>query len=117
MGKVRYPFNDAEALSIEDAGTSTLQIDGPAIASIDTPGQEITALSLLAGDTLMAGDEVVVDISQGATGRDVTFGSAGSTIVAPALTGVANDRDVITLVWTATEFIAKTAWLKIVDAA
>lgn len=36
---------------------------------------------------------------------------------APALTGVANDRDIIELVWNGTDWIAIGAWYKVVDAA
>jgi len=80
-------------------------------------GQAVTGLSLLADQGLMIGSRVTVRIEQGATGRNVTFGSAGSTIVAPVLTGVASDIDVIDLEWDGSAFKATTTWQKVVDAA
>lgn len=119
MSNVKFPFGDAKTVTITDAATSTITIeDAYTIVSAGTISQAITALSLTAGDDLNVGSRVTFDVLQGATGRNITFGSAGDTIVAPVLTGVANDRDTIDLVWNGSEFVANAAaWAKIVDAA
>lgn len=116
--KIRFPFGPADEQAIPDAATSLLTITNTFTILKRTGGlgQAVTGLSLLADQGLMKGSKVKVDIAQGATGRNVTFGSAGSTIVAPALTGAANDRDVIELTWTGSAFEADTVWQKIVDA-
>lgn len=119
MSNVKFPFGDAKAVTITDAATSTITIeDAYTYVTADTISQAITALSLTAGDDLNIGSRVTFDVQQGATGRNITFGSAGDTIVAPVLTGVANDRDTLDVVWNGTDFAASTAaWNKIVDAA
>lgn len=73
-----------------------------------------TTLNFVAGSLLENGAKVVLDVVQGATGRDVILGTG---VVGPTLTGVADDRDTIELVYNGTEFIAINAWVKIVDAA
>lgn len=119
MSNVKFPFGDAKQVTITDAATSTITIeDAFTIVSADTLSQAVTALSLTAGDGLNVGSIVRFDVLQGATGRNITFGSAGDTIVGAVLTGVANDRDTLDLVWNGTDFAASTAaWNKIVDAA
>ena len=118
MSNVKFPFGDAKQVTITDAATSTITIeDSLTLVSAGTISQAITALSLTAGADLNIGSLVMFDVQQGGTGRNITFGSAGDTIIGAVLTGVANDRDVIELVWNGTDFAAKTiAWAKIVDA-
>jgi hypothetical protein len=72
-----------------------------------------TIVNLIPASDLEPGTEVHIDVVQGGTGRNV---SLEDNIVAPDLTGVANDRDTITLKWNGTEFIGG-AWAKVVDAA
>lgn len=118
MSNISFPFGNAEEVVITDAATSTITIeDALTIVSAGPIGQAITALSLAVVDRLPIGSKVVIDIQQGATGRNVAFGSAGETIVAPDLTGVDLDRDIIELVWTGSDFVALGAWYKVVDAA
>ena len=74
-------------------------------------------MSLVAGIGLQVGAKVVFDLLQGATGRSVSFGSAGDTITSPDLTGVNLDRDVLELIWNGTDWVATNAWFKVVDAA
>jgi hypothetical protein len=116
---IQFPFGDCAQKSITDAATSTVTIDNTVtqLRKEGGFGQAVTGLSLLAAPGLRKGAQVNVRIEQGATGRNVTFGSAGSTIVAPALTGVANDIDVITLEWDGSAFKAVTTWQKVFDAA
>jgi hypothetical protein len=116
---VNYPIGDAEVIVLTDAATSTTNITNAKTiiqAAAGGLSQAVTGLSLTADASLMVGAEVVVDIAQDGTARDVSFGSAGDTITAPNLTAVINDRDVISLVWTGTEFAAASVWQKIVDA-
>lgn len=119
---IKFPFGEATVVELEDAATISVDIKNTKtiLKASSGFGQAVTGLNLVASKDLMDGSEVEVDIQQGATGRNVTFGSAGNAIVAPNLTGVASDRDVLTLRYdkSADKFIAKTAaWQKIVDAA
>lgn len=118
MSEIVFPFADAEVADLEDAGTMNIEIKNTLtiLKKSGGFGQAVTGLSLTANKDLRIGSRVKIDIAQGATGRNVAFGSAGSTIVAPALTGVANDRDTIELVWDGTAFVGG-AWAKVVDAA
>src|SRR5688500_370010 len=121
MDGIAYPFGKATVETLGDAATYNVAIADRLTRLKRTGGlgQAVSGLSLTASKDLPDGAEVIVDIAQGATGRNVTFGSAGTTIVAPVLTGVASDRDEITLVYdkAANTFTAKTVWQKIVDAA
>lgn len=116
---IQFPFGNCDQQSITDAATSTVTISNTYTQLRKTGGfaQAVTGLSLSATDGLRKGAQVVVRIEQGATGRNVTFGSAGDTVTAPVLTGVANDIDVITLEWDGSAFKAVTTWLKVHDAA
>jgi hypothetical protein len=120
MDGIAYPFGKATVETLGDAATYNVTIADRLTVLKRTGGlsQAVTGLSLTASKDLPDGAEVVVDIAQGATGRNVAFGSAGSTIVAPALVGDASDRDTITLRWdkAAKVFTAKTAWQKILAA-
>jgi hypothetical protein len=117
--EVLFPFGNCDQQTITDAATSTVTIHDNYTQLRKTGGfaQAVTGLSLQAHAELRKGAIVQVRIEQGATGRNVTFGSAGSTITAPALTGVANDIDVIELEWDGTAFKATGNWEKVVDAA
>jgi len=119
MSTIKYPFGAASVETLEDAATYNVDIANTLTVVKRTGGlaQAVTGLSLTASKDLLVGSKVKVDIAQGATGRNVTFGAAGSSIVAPVLTGVANDRDCITLTWDGVAFVADTAWQKVVDAA
>ena len=116
---VKFPFGPCDEQALTDAATMTLTINNTLtqVTREGGFGQAVSGLSLQAAQDLPAGAQVVVRIEQGATGRNVTFGSAGSTITAPVLTGVANDIDVITLEWTGSKFRATTTWQKVYDAA
>lgn len=115
---VKFPFGDADVQVPSFSATPNFEIKNTnTVIKIAAPSAAITALSLTASKDLMPGSKVKVDVTQNGTGRNVTFGSAGSGIVAPALTGVANDRDVIELTWDGSAFVANTVWQKIVDAA
>jgi len=116
--KIRYPFGPADVQALADAATMTQTITNTLTILKRTAGfgQAVTGLSLLAAPDLLIGSKVKVDILQGATGRDVTFGSAGSTIVGTVLTGNASDRDVITLTWDGLAFVADGIWEKILAA-
>lgn len=77
----------------------------------------VSGLNLTLDAGLEDGDELIVDVVQGRTGRDVTLGTG---FLGPVLTGVALDRDTLEFVFVKTEqlYVAKqAAWNKIVDAA
>jgi hypothetical protein len=117
---IRFPFGAAEEQSIQDAAVPTTLVISNTLTIVKKTGgftQAVTALSLLAAADLLIGSEVIIRIEQGATGRNVTFGAAGSPIVAPALVGVASDKDTISLIWDGTSFIARNVWQKILDFA
>jgi len=116
---IKYPFGPCDEQSLADAATMTQTINNTLtiISRAGGFGQAVTGLSLLAAQDLPAGAKVIVRIAQGATGRNVTFGAAGSTVTAPVLTGVANDVDTISLVYDGSAFLAETVWQKVVDAA
>lgn len=116
--KVLFPVGNCDQQSIADAATSTVTIHDTYTQLRKTGGfsAAVTGLSLQAHPELRKGAVVQIRIEQGATGRNVSFGSAGSTIVAPNLTGVANDIDVLTLEWDGSAFKATDNWEKVVDA-
>jgi hypothetical protein len=117
---INFPHGPADQQSIEDAAVPDTLTISNAYTILKKAGgfaQAVTALSLLAAPGLLIGSRVVIRIEQNATGRNVAFGAAGSTITAPNLTGVASDKDVIVLYWDGSAFIAETAWNKVHDAA
>lgn len=119
MDGVAYPFGKATVETLGDAATYNVSIVDrlTTLKRVGGLSQAVTGLSLTASKDLPDGAEVVIDIAQGATPRNITFGSAGTTIVAPALTASASDRDGITLRYdkAANAFTAKSAWFKILD--
>ena len=117
--KLVFPFADADVQTLGDTATMTQTITNTytILQRLTGFGQAVTGLSLQAAPDLKIGSRVKIDILQNATGRNVTFGSAGSTIVGQVLTGVASDRDTVTLTWNGTAFIADSVWQKTFDAA
>lgn len=118
MDGINFPFGKATLETLGDAATYSVDINNTLTVLKRTGGlgQAVTSLQLVANKDLPDGAMVIIDIAQGATGRNVTL---GSNCTAPALTGVASDRDVITLTYdaAAAKFVARTVWQKIVDAA
>lgn len=121
MDGIASPFGKPTNETLGDSATYNITIADRLTILKRTGGlsQAVTGLSLTASKDLPDGAEVVVDITQGASGRNVTFGSVGNTIVAPALTGVASDQDVIVLRYekSTKTFRAKCVWQKILDFA
>jgi hypothetical protein len=119
MTVLKFPYSNAEVVAVADQAVVNIAItDNLTILQISGVGQAFTDFSLSADQTppLQIGAKVVIDFTQGATPYNLTFGSTGDTITAPDLTGVANDRDTISLIWTGTEFVGETVWQKIIDA-
>lgn len=117
---IEFPFSDANQVVAPDLATFTVTIEDTFTIVNVAAGfaQAVTALSIArAPEGVKVGTKVRFDFLQNGTGRNITFGSAGDTIVAPVLTGVADDRDVIELVWDDTEWVASSDWFKVVDAA
>jgi hypothetical protein len=119
MSEIKFPFGPAQVIAIPDAAASTIDIVNTKTILKATAGfAQAVTLQLRASDDLMIGSEVIIDVKQNATGRNVTLSDSSSTIEGPNLTGVASDRDVLCLVWDGTSFVAQTAsWNKIFDAA
>ena len=109
---------EVQALANNDATITIAVTEQLTIAQISALELAITALQIDGGAALQPGARVIVDCQQdAAAGDNITFDSTSDTIVAPVLTGVVNDRDIITLIWTGSEWIATTAaWEKIVNA-
>lgn len=77
----------------------------------------VTAINLTIADNIQAGAELIIEVVQGATGRNVAInGSTGFDSNVPDLTGVANDVDVIRLEYDGSAFVATQLWNKTVDA-
>lgn len=118
MDGINFPVGKADVVNLGDAATYSVAINNTLTKVKRTGGlgQAVTSLQLVANKDLMDGSLVIIDITQGATGRNVTL---GTNCVGPALTGVANDRDTITLQYdkAADKFTATTVWQKIFDAA
>ncbi len=114
---IKWPFAAAD-YQLANASTGTLT---PSIKSSKTilkytaPAGALT-LNLDIDSEVKAGAELIIYVDQGATGRNVALGTGFDT-EAPDLTGVANDSDVISLVYDGTAFLATSTWLKVVDAA
>jgi hypothetical protein len=115
MGKVKYPFGAADRLTpVPVAGAVELTIDNQ-LTFVSLSGlTEETEISLNPSADLEPGATVIIDVQQGieTDEQDVVF---GDDIVAPALTGVFDDRDKITLTWNGVEWLGGV-WEKIVNA-
>jgi hypothetical protein len=116
---IKFPFGPAPIVELDDAATVTVDIVNTKTILRALAGfAQAVSLRLLASKDLMIGSEVIIDIKQNATGRNVTLSDAETQIDGPNLVGVASDRDVLRLVWDGTSFVAQTAsWEKIFDAA
>jgi hypothetical protein len=119
MDGIAYPFGKATVENLGDAATYNIAIVDrlTTLKRVAPLSQAITGLSLTASKDLPDGAEVVVDIAQNATARNVAFSSAGTPIVAPALAATINDRDSIILRYdkAANQFVAKSVWFKVLD--
>lgn len=73
-----------------------------------------TTINLTAGSDLQVGATLTIDVVQGGTGRNLVL---GTNIVGDDLTGVADDRDVLVLKYTATDTWVLISNTKIVNAA
>lgn len=116
MATIKAPFGKPDYRTV-DAPTAAGQ--DLAINSNDTviklTGMTgATTINAVADDQLEAGARLVVHAVQGGTGRNVTLGTG---FTGPNLTGVANDEDLVEFVYDGTNFVALSAWYKVVDAA
>lgn len=112
---IKFPFGDADVQSPVFAATLNQSVADTLTIIKVTVTAAITDFSINVGSGYTTGSQVKLDIIQDATGRNVTFGATGNTITAPALVGVANDRDTILLTWDGTAFVGGV-WEKVVDA-
>jgi hypothetical protein len=72
-----------------------------------------TTINLTADADIQVGATLTIDVVQGATGYNLVLGTG---IVGADLTGVANDRDVLVLKYTGTEWVLLSN-TKVIDAA
>lgn len=114
MNTIKFPFGPATLETPDSAAAISVNVQNTKTMIEISPVEAVT-LDLVASDELLPGAEVKIDIIQDATGRAVTFGGTGATIVAPDLVGVANDRDTIELTWNGTAFVGGV-WEKVFNA-
>lgn len=114
---VKFPFGAASNQSNAGSGAVAISIDNTFTYLTIAPAGAITALNLTLDSELPVGSVLFIEVNQGGSGADVTPGT-GFDASAPTLTGVANDTDVLELVFNGSAFVPKTAaWNKIVNAA
>lgn len=113
MEKILWPFGEADVLSPAYAASVAIEIDNNMTIIVAPALTGAIEFDLSAHAELRPGAIVVINVDQGATGRDVTF---GSEVVGAGITGVANDKDTVTLQWTGSKFRVISN-IKIVDAA
>jgi len=116
MADIKFPFGNADVQIVAVSATPSVTITDTLTILRQSPTAAVTAFDITAEAGLTVGSMVKVDIIQDATGRNVTFGSGGDTIIAPVLTGVASDRDSIWITWDGTEWTGGV-WEKYFDAA
>lgn len=110
---VKFPFGKITKLAPAYAANQAITIENMLTYIKLTALTGATDVDLIAAEGLEEGAEVIIDVIQGATGRNVTTTTG---IISPDLTGVANDRDRIKLTYIGGEFIGG-AWEKYYDAA
>lgn len=115
--EIKWPLGEADyQLANAATGTVTPSIKNTkTILKYTAPAGAVT-INLDIDTEVKAGSELIIYVDQGATGRNFTLGTGFDT-EAPDLTGVSNDSDVISLVYDGAAFLAKSTWLKVVDAA
>lgn len=113
MEKIIWPFGPADVLTPEYAAEMNINIDNnrtivqlPSLTGAPT-------LDLVPHAELKVGAEVFIEADQGATARNVTF---GTNIEGDGITGVANDKESVHLVYNGAKFRVISV-TKIVDAA
>lgn len=112
MDGIKFPFGAYALINVADSATPLVDIVETK-TELNMPITQNMTLSMRASKDLLPGSEVIVNIDNGATARNVSFGSAGSTIKAPNLAGVINNTSRIKLTWTGSRFVADNAWISI----
>ena len=116
--EVDYPFAPIKVKELADQATIDVAVESrEEYLQVSNGLSQTSTLNLTADESVPKGAKVFIDVQQGGSGNDLQFGSGGDTIVAADLTGVANDRDVIELVYNGSEWVAKSDWYKVTDAA
>ena len=111
---VKFPFGKADVQTPSPVSPISVKVmNTKTIVKLAGLTEATTVNIDLAGSILEVGSELHFDVVQGATGRNVTWGTG---MVDQVLTGVASDRDVVSFIWDGTAFIGVSA-KKIVDAA
>ena len=119
-GIVGYPFASLGVKRLEDQATLTIDITERETVLKEPEGgfsQDVT-INLKASQDLQVGSKVLFDITEGVSANNITFADNEDTIIAPELTGVSGDRDILRLYWEGDEWVALTEdWQKINDSA
>lgn len=115
---VKYPFGEGVTKTIVHADfASSVVIDSNKVFIDATVSSAAVTLNLDIDSEMPDGAEIMLRVTQGATGRNVTLGT-GFHASAPDLTGVASDVDSLCFEYWGGAYIQKTAaWQKLVDAA
>ena len=114
--QVSYPFGHADVQELAP-GAETIKVVVDNIKTILKVGPTGAAtINLAVAKSQRIGAELVIEVTQPTTGRNINLGEGFATSAAN-LTGVANDVDVLTLVYDGVEYRPTSTWQKVVDAA
>lgn len=116
MATINFPFGAPDNQTIADAATANPTITNNFTVLKCSAGlSQALTLSLTAGTGLKDGAIVVFEIVQKATKQDISFGSAGSTVVAPSVTGVNSKTQAVMLRYedSSTSFRAIAGWVQL----
>ncbi len=114
--QVSYPFGDADVQEL-NPGAETIEVTVENMKTIlEVAPTGAATIDLAVSKSQRKGAELIIEVTQPATGRNITLGEGFATN-APNLTGVANDVDVLVLVYDGEVYKAVGTWQKVVDAA
>lgn len=113
-----YPFGNLDWQAPAAAtGTVALEIETQDTVIYLSAMAGAVTLNLTVEDSVRRGARLRIIAVQNATGRNVTLGTGFITNGAADLTGVANDIDVMELIYDGSQFISTQTWQKVYDAA
>ena len=111
--KVLWPFGAADVVSPVFAVNISVDVENT-LTIVKMPVlTAATNIDLVIDSEIRVGAMLIVQADQGATGRNVAF---GTNIIGDDLVGVANDKDTVTMVYDGSMFRI-TSKEKTVDAA
>lgn len=107
MSKLKWPFGASDIKNITGTGAETIIIDNNKTVLKISGLTGIKTLNLDIDPELQAGAELIIEVTQGATGRNVVLGTGFQTN-SPDLTGDANDVDSIVCEYDGAAFFTKS---------